>query len=144
MSVVIGTVNYVKMRPLKARLFAALCKEIGAEHKALLFYCGSRLLSRGNVVKRVFDLRQELAFFLHEEKHPYAHEFDDERFLMVLTYLSDIFEKLNVLSTQLQGRNTHILQLPRQTRRVHPEARHVDDKTRGWFHGHVPQLQVAS
>ena len=35
---VVKTVNFIKARPLKARLFQRLCDELGAEHNNLLFY----------------------------------------------------------------------------------------------------------
>lgn len=39
---VVRVVNYIKNSPLKGRLFAQLCKDFGAEHTALLYYCESR------------------------------------------------------------------------------------------------------
>lgn len=81
---------------------------MGAEHSSLLYYSSARWLSCGNVLSRTFELRQEIYIFLKEEGHKYANEFSDENFLIKLTYLCDIFEKLNTLNTSLQGNNTHI------------------------------------
>ena len=39
---VVKTVNFIKARPLKARLFERLCDELGAKHNNLLFYCNAR------------------------------------------------------------------------------------------------------
>ena len=39
---VVKIVNFIKARPLKARLFQRLCNELGAEHNNLLFYCNAR------------------------------------------------------------------------------------------------------
>jgi hypothetical protein len=48
---------------------------------------------------------------LIEEKHVNAEQFIVSHFLIKPAYLCDIFEKLNLLNTALQGNETHILQL---------------------------------
>ncbi|XP_025407445.1 zinc finger BED domain-containing protein 5-like [Sipha flava] len=76
---VIKVVNYIKTRPVKARFFKKICEEMGAEHTALLFYCNSRWLSKGNVLIRVFELRQELYTYLSEEGHNDFNKFIDSK-----------------------------------------------------------------
>ncbi|GFW88086.1 protein FAM200A [Trichonephila clavipes] len=102
---VVTVVNYIKMRPLKSRIFSGLCKDMGAVHSSLLFYCEARWLSRGKFLQRVYELRNEITIFLEEEHLPEAEKFRDGLFLMKLSYLVDIFEKLNILNLQLQGSN---------------------------------------
>lgn len=84
---------------------------MGAAHTALLFYCNSRWLSKDNVLVRVFELRQELNSYLSEEGHNNSKHFIDSDFVIKLTYLWDIFEKLSLLNISLQGKESHILQL---------------------------------
>ncbi|XP_060865035.1 zinc finger BED domain-containing protein 5-like [Metopolophium dirhodum] len=76
---VIKVVSYIKTRPVKARFFKKICEEMGAEHTALLFYCNSRWLSKGNVLIRVFELRQELYTYLSEEGHNDFNKFIDSK-----------------------------------------------------------------
>ncbi|GFX30976.1 SCAN domain-containing protein 3 [Trichonephila clavipes] len=82
MTVVI-VVNYIKMRPLKSRIFSGLCKDMGAVHSSLLFYCEARWLSRGKFLQRVYELRNEITIFLEEENLPEAEKFRDGLFLMI-------------------------------------------------------------
>ncbi|XP_035207173.1 zinc finger BED domain-containing protein 5-like [Stegodyphus dumicola] len=109
LTTVVTVVSYIKMRPLKSRNFSTLCKDMGAVHSALLFYWEARWLSRGEFLQRVYELREEIAVFLEEENRPEAENFRDTLFVMKLSYMVDIFEKLNNLNLQLQGANTHIL-----------------------------------
>ncbi|GFU75415.1 zinc finger BED domain-containing protein 5 [Trichonephila clavipes] len=106
---VVSVVNYIKMRPLKSRIFSGLCKDMGTVHSSLLFYCEARWLSRGKFLQCVYELRNEITIFLLEEENlPEAEKFRDGLFLMKLSYLVDIFEKLNILNLQLQGSNVHM------------------------------------
>ena len=111
LEVIVKTVNFIKSRPLKARLFLRLCDELGAEHSNLLFYCNARWLSIGKVLLRVYELRNEISIFLKKENHALATAFEDDVFLTQLTYVCDIFAKLNRLNLSLQGKNTHLLHL---------------------------------
>ena len=111
LEVVVKTVNFIKARPLKARLFQRLCDELGAHYNNLLFYCTARWLSKGKVLLRVYELRNEIFIFLKKENHALAITFEDEVFLIHLAYLCDIFAKLNQSNISLQGKDTHLLQL---------------------------------
>ena len=69
---VVKTVNFIKVRPLKARLFQRLCDELGAEHNNLLFYCNAKWLSKGKVLLRAYDLKNKISILLKEENHALA------------------------------------------------------------------------
>ena len=64
MSVVITVVNYVKSSALNTRLFSKLCKDMDADHTALLYHTQVRWLSKGNMLSRIFELREEVKLFL--------------------------------------------------------------------------------
>ena len=53
---VVKTVNFIKARPLKARLFQRLCDELGEDYNNLLLYCNAKWLSKGKVLLRVYEL----------------------------------------------------------------------------------------
>lgn len=108
---VIQVINFIKTRPMKARFFSKLCDDTGAQHSSLLYYSSARWLSLGNSLLRVFELRQEIHIFLSEDDNVLADMFIDESFLLKLAFLTDIFERLNILNKSLQGNNTDIFQL---------------------------------
>jgi hypothetical protein len=101
MDTVIKTVNYMKTYPLKGRLHAELYGEIGAQCHSLLFYCNSHWLSGGNIVAHVYSLR-DVALFIEEENLVHAEHSHNEYFASKFAYLSNIFEKFNMLSLSMQ------------------------------------------
>uniref|UniRef100_A0A8C4GRW1 Zinc finger BED domain-containing protein 5 n=1 Tax=Dicentrarchus labrax TaxID=13489 RepID=A0A8C4GRW1_DICLA len=104
-------INLIKSRPLNSRLFGVLCQEMGSGHEQLLLHTEVRWLSRGRLLQRLYELREELRWFLTEIKSDLAKHLDDTMWLASLSYLVDIFDCLNVLNLSLQSRETHILLL---------------------------------
>lgn len=101
----VKTVNFIKARPLNSRLFSVLCDEMGSEHRQLLLHTEVRWLSRGKVLARLYELRDEVSLFLLDTKFDLSGRFNDADWLAKLAYLSDIFEHLNGLNRSLQGKS---------------------------------------
>ena len=86
MSAVIKVVNYVKSSALNTRLFNKLCKDMDADHTALLYHTQVRWLSKGNMLSRIFELREEVKLFLvAKQKHDLLLAFGGDEFS---TYLA--------------------------------------------------------
>ena len=100
----------MKTQALNIRLSKELCKDMNADHEVLLFYTAVRWLSKGNVVNRVFEMKDEIKLFLEiQEKKDLLVHFEDEAWNKRVAYLADIFDQLNKLNMKLQGRETHVL-----------------------------------
>uniref|UniRef100_A0A8D8UUY3 Zinc finger BED domain-containing protein 5 n=1 Tax=Cacopsylla melanoneura TaxID=428564 RepID=A0A8D8UUY3_9HEMI len=111
LDVAVQCVNFIKARPLQTRLFQNFCQEMGSDHHNLLLHTEIRWLSRGKVLDRLFELREEVKLFLEEQKKPKLSEwFHDEDWLLKLAYLTDMFTKLNETNLSLQGKNITIFQ----------------------------------
>ena len=109
MSVVIKVVNYVKSSALNTRLFSKLCKDMDADHTALLYQTQVRWLSKGNILSRIFELREVKLFLVAKQKHDLLLAFGGDGFSTYLAYLADIFEALNQLNKKLQGPGTNTI-----------------------------------
>ncbi|XP_068227883.1 protein FAM200C-like [Palaemon carinicauda] len=106
----IKIVNLIKTKALNTHLFKELCKYMNADHEVLLFYTAVRWLSKGNVINRVFEMKDEIKLFLEtQERKDLGVHFEDEAWNKRVAYLADIFDQLNKLNLKLQGRETHVL-----------------------------------
>ena len=72
-------INYIKNSALNTRLLKALCDEMGSDHQNLLFHSEVRWLSRGEFLKRLYELRKEVELFLIDKKSDLSHYFKDKK-----------------------------------------------------------------
>ncbi|XP_066543047.1 protein FAM200A-like [Hoplias malabaricus] len=100
---VVKIVNFIKGSALNRRLFESLCSEMGAQYTHLLFHTDVRWLSKGRVVSRIYELREEVHTFLLEKQSQLADFFSEEKWLLTVSYIADIFSILNELNLKLQG-----------------------------------------
>ncbi|XP_064098729.1 zinc finger BED domain-containing protein 5-like [Macrobrachium nipponense] len=85
-------------------------EDMESEHEALLFHTNVRWLSKGNMLGRLYELREEVAIFLDSQQKADFHDnFQSEGFQITLTYLVDIFEALNPVNLKLQGKSINII-----------------------------------
>ena len=109
----IEIMNYIKAGSLNSHLFKLLCQDWESEHVALfslLFHTNVRWLSKGNTLKRLHELKEEVAVFLDlRKKRNLLEKFQSQDFQQSLAYLVDIFQALNALNLQLQGKNINII-----------------------------------
>ncbi len=103
-------VNYIKQRPLKSRIFTKICESMESAHLCLILHTEVRWLSRGRVLSRFYELKDELLIFFTEEKmSQYSELLENDTWCSKLAYLADIFQLLNAVNTSMQGRNENIL-----------------------------------
>lgn len=102
MDFVIKSINFIRSRALNHRQFQALLSELNDEHDDVVYYTEVRWTSRGLMLKRFFDLRDEIKLFM-EQKGKSMTELDDKYFLNDFAFLVDVTEHLNLLNAKLQG-----------------------------------------
>jgi hypothetical protein len=73
---------------------------MGTEYEVLLYCTEVRSLSRGQVLKRFFELRAEVSFFffLKEIENPLLEHVERKNFIHGLAYLADIFNHINEIN----------------------------------------------
>jgi len=107
---VIKIVNDIRSKALSHLQFKVLLDEMDAQYGDVLYHQEVRWLSRGKVLRRFFDLRDEIRAF-QESKIGSIQEPMDKKWLSDLAFLVDVTELLNVLNVQFQRKDQIITQL---------------------------------
>ena len=103
MIVVVKTVNFIRSRALNHRQFKSFLEAMESEYGELLYHTDVRWLSRGNVLKRYFALREEIGLFM-ALKNAEIPQLGESKFNSDLAFLCDLTSHMNDLNTTLQGR----------------------------------------
>ena len=103
LSTAVKVVNYIRAGALNHRVFKRFCQEMGAEYEVLLYHTEVRWLSRGQILKRLIELRTEVLFFLNEKQSQLSVDFEREEFIHGLAYMADIFGHMNDTNLSIQG-----------------------------------------
>uniref|UniRef100_A0A2S2QQH2 Zinc finger BED domain-containing protein 5 n=1 Tax=Sipha flava TaxID=143950 RepID=A0A2S2QQH2_9HEMI len=103
-------VNYIKGKPLKSRIFAEICNSMDAGFTNLLYHTEVRWLSRGKVLARLYELKEELLlFFMEEDNEEFKSFLEDHDWISKFAYLANIFQHLNLVNSSLQGPLENVL-----------------------------------
>ena len=107
MKKVISTINFIKSRALNHRQFQQFLEDAEAECGDLIYYCEVRWLSKGKMLKRFYDLRDEIATFM-DMKGKIIPELSDDNWVRDLAFLVDLTMHFNDLNTKLQGQGQFV------------------------------------
>ncbi|UYV61264.1 hypothetical protein LAZ67_1004155, partial [Cordylochernes scorpioides] len=105
---VVKVVNYIKSNALRSIIFSTFCEAMDSDYKKLLFHTEVRWLSKGKVLNRFISMKNEIMAFIDNEEINFPFMMSDVWWLRV-SFLGDIFDKLNSLNLNLQGVQENII-----------------------------------
>lgn len=76
---------------VKSRSHVLMCHEAGSQHDALVLHANIHWLSKGKVLARFYELRNELLNLLIIENPNFAALLNNEEWCAKMAYLTDIF-----------------------------------------------------
>ena len=105
MSIVIKIINTIKSKGLTHRQFIEFLETIESEYGDLIYFSAVRWLSRGKMLRRLWDLLDEVKVFYELKGLSLPEEVNNSKWLCDFAFLVDICGHLNILNLKLQGRN---------------------------------------
>jgi hypothetical protein len=92
-------------------MYAKLCENMQKDNVTILQHTEVRWLSRGRVLTRVFELREELLLFFKDNNKAssFSDFLEDTKWLLKLAYLADVYQHVNNLNASMQSPKENIL-----------------------------------
>lgn len=103
----IKIINFIRGKALNRRLFKKQLISENAKVHDLIFHCEIRWLSKSSILKRFYELKDQILKFV-KDKEDFASFLKDVEWTLNLAFLVDIHEHLNELNIKLQGKNNKI------------------------------------
>lgn len=103
-AIIVKLVNFIRSKGLNHRQFRELLSDMESDYGDVLYHSEVRWLSRGQMLKRVYDLKEEIELFLDMKGKP-VKEFGDHDWMCDFAFLIDITQHLNELNLRLQGKD---------------------------------------
>lgn len=138
-STVTQTVNVVRARGLNHRQFQSFLEEMHSEHGDIPYHTEVRWLSRGIVLNRFFELREEICTFGKD-----TTDLRDEKCRYELAFLCDTTKHLNALNLQLQGQGRVVTDMYDAVRVFQTKLRLWETQMQQGNFGHFPCCQALS
>ena len=101
---VLEIVHFIRVNSTRDRQFCELLiNDDETDIVDMPFYCQVRWLSRGNILSKIFKLKQQtVSFYEKQKKHCYLSDFD---FIRNVAFLCDLMSKQNELNIFFQGKS---------------------------------------
>jgi len=102
---VVSVINLIRARALNHRQFKAMLEDLETEHSDIIYHSSVRWLSLGKILRRVWDLKEEIVMFLEMKgiDCDFVTNIVNEEWKSDFMFAIDIMEKLNELNVKLQG-----------------------------------------
>ncbi|XP_076051965.1 zinc finger BED domain-containing protein 5-like [Oratosquilla oratoria] len=109
--------NSIKERAPSSFVYGTLCDAMGGEHCKLPRHPEISWLLQGNILLRLFELRDEVQILFRkcDDLGDQVHSF---QWLLKLAYLSDIINAVNQLKQALRGKGITVFQVQDQVKRT--------------------------
>lgn len=103
---VVSMVNTIRARVLNHQQFQSLFEDMKAKYRDVIYHNSVQWLSLGKVLKWLWELQNEIFFFLDIKwiSYDFVTKMGCEEWRYEMMFSADIFEKLNELNMTLQGK----------------------------------------
>jgi hypothetical protein len=140
-TVVAKLVDYIRSKRLNHRQFQQFLSDMDSEKGNVLYYTEVHWLSRGQMLKRVYDLKLEINLFLGM-KGKSVPQLTDHDWMCDFALCTDITQYLNELNSNLQGMNQLINKMFAKIKAFESKLQQWELQLRSNNMAHFPTLRT--